>query len=113
MTPPRFAVTVRSDDRAHVVALEGELDLDTRHELEAALDTLRKPPTLVALDLSALALIDSTGLKTILDEHHRARAEGYELAITGAQGVVRQAFRITALDLTLPLADDLGELLSK
>jgi anti-sigma B factor antagonist len=110
--PPSLTVTVASDDTAHVVRAAGELDVSTREELQSALDGLAKPPQIVALDFTDLAFVDSTGLAAVLKEHHRARDEGYELVVVGATGPVRDAFRLTAMDITLPMADDLKAVLS-
>jgi anti-sigma B factor antagonist len=104
-------VEVRSDDTAHVVRVAGELDINTRGELEAALNGLAKPPMIVVLDFSDLTFVDSTGLKTLLNEHRRAREERYEFAIAGARPEVREIFRITALDITLPLASDVASVI--
>ena len=101
-------VRVESDDTAHVVIVEGEIDVYSRDRLEAVLDGLTRPPMIVVLEFSGVTFIDSTGLKTLLNEHRRARAEGYEFAIAGAGGPVREAFRITALDITLPLVPDVA-----
>jgi anti-anti-sigma factor len=105
---PELRLSVESDDTVHVVRLEGELDLTTRDALAAALTDLPKPPRIVVADFSALTFVDSTGLKTILEEHRRARAEQYEFVIAGAYGAVRDTLRLTALDLTLPLVDDVA-----
>ncbi len=99
---------VRSDDTAHVVTVSGELDLNTREQLDAVLAGLSKPPLIVVLDFSELTFVDSTGLKTLLTEHRRAREEGYEFVIAAARPEVRDIFRVTALDITLPLADDVA-----
>ena len=101
-----LTVSVESDDTVHVVRVAGELDLTTRDALATAFAALAKPPQIVVADFTELTFIDSTGLKTILDEHRRARAERYEFVVAGAQGAVRDAFRLTALDLTLPMVDD-------
>jgi anti-sigma B factor antagonist len=103
-----LTLRVESDDTAHVVHVAGELDLNTRVELEAALAALPKPPLIVVLEFSDLTFVDSTGLKSLLNEHRRARAEKYEFAIAGAHGPVREVFRITALDITLPLVPDVA-----
>jgi anti-sigma B factor antagonist len=103
-----LTIRVESDETAHVLYVEGELDLNTRVELEAVLASLPKPPQIVVLDFSRLTFVDSTGLKSLLNEHRRARAERYEFAIAGAAGPVREVFRITALDITLPLVPDVA-----
>ena len=103
---PNFKLWTESDETAHIVHVEGELDLHTRVQLEAALDGLSRPPMIVVLEISALGFADSTGLRALLNEHRRALAEGYEFVIAGAHGPVREVLRITALDITLPLVSD-------
>jgi anti-sigma B factor antagonist len=103
-----ITITVESDATAHVVRVAGELDLNSRVELEAVLAGLGKPPQIVVLEFSDLTFVDSTGLKSLLNEHRKARAEKYEFAIAGAHGAVREVFRITALDITLPLVPDVA-----
>jgi anti-anti-sigma factor len=101
-------IRTESDETAHVVYVKGELDLQTRVELDAVLAALAKPPMIVVLEFSELTFIDSSGLKCVLNEHRRARAEHYEFAIAGASRAVREVFRITALDITLPLVPDVA-----
>jgi anti-sigma B factor antagonist len=106
--PGALELSVQSDGTAHVVRVAGELDLESRGGLAELLDGLGKPPQIVVLDFSELTFVDSTGLKTLLDEHRRAREEGYEFVIAAARPEVRDIFRVTALDITLPLADDVA-----
>ena len=110
---PNFSLSTESDDTAHVVRVEGELDLSTGGELETLLAALSKPPLIVVLDFTALTFIDSTALRVLLTEHRKARAEGYEFVIAGAQGPVREVFRITAFDITLPLVTDVASALGE
>jgi anti-sigma B factor antagonist len=95
------------------VRVAGELDLNSRIELEAVLAGLSKPPQIVVLEFSELTFVDSTGLKSLLNEHRKARAEKYEFAIAGAHGAVREVFRITALDITLPLVPDVASVVGE
>jgi anti-sigma B factor antagonist len=111
--PGGLTVRVESDETAHVLYVEGELDLNTRVDLEAALAGLAKPPLIVILEFSGVTFVDSTGLKALLNEHRRARAEKYEFAIAGAHGPVREVFRITALDITLPLVVDVASVIGE
>jgi anti-sigma B factor antagonist len=108
-----ITITVESDATAHVVRVAGELDLNSRIELEAVLAGLSKPPQIVVLEFSELTFVDSTGLKSLLNEHRKARAEKYEFAIAGAHGAVREVFRITALDITLPLVPDVASVVGE
>jgi anti-anti-sigma factor len=103
-----FTLRTESDDTAHVVHVAGELDLHTRAELDEVLLALPKPPWIVVLEVSGLDFVDSTGLRTIMNEHRRARADGYEFVIAGANETVRGVLRVTALDVSVPLAPDVA-----
>jgi anti-sigma B factor antagonist len=111
--PGTLTVAVESDDTAHVVRIAGELDVNTRGDVDAVLAGLSKPPLIVILEVSDLVFIDSTGLKSVLNEHRRAREAGYEFVLVGALGPVRETLRLTALDLTLPLAPDVASVIGR
>jgi anti-anti-sigma factor len=111
--PGTLTVVAESDDTAHVVRVAGELDVNTKGQLEAVLIGLAKPPLIVILEVSDLTFVDSTGLKAVLVEHRRARDQGYEFVLAGAHGPVRETLRLTALDLTLPLAPDVDSVLGR
>jgi anti-anti-sigma factor len=63
--PPRFEVGVSEEAGGRVVlAISGELDLVTEPQLASALAAASPRP--VTIDLSALAFMDSTGLRALL-----------------------------------------------
>jgi anti-anti-sigma factor len=62
--PPRFEVTVEEGPDGVLLKVSGELDLVSETELNQALEqTAGREAT---LDLSELAFMDSTGLRTLL-----------------------------------------------
>jgi anti-anti-sigma factor len=62
--PPRFDVTVEDGAGGLLLRVSGELDLVSEPQLEQALEqTAGREAT---LDLSELAFMDSTGLRTLL-----------------------------------------------
>ncbi len=81
------------------VALLGELDMA---EVDAFEDELRRieqsRPPLIAIDLSALELIDSYGLSTLLDAEARAREDGRRLVLAPPPDQLMRVFRLTLLD---------------
>ena len=62
--PPRFDVAVDDGPDRVVLKVSGELDLVSEPQLNQALHALEGRTA--ALDLSELAFIDSTGLRTLL-----------------------------------------------
>ena len=65
------------DGAPAIVALRGQLDVDSARPLEAALADLRKRSvTRIVLDLSELAFCDSTGLSALVVAHTSLSAVG-------------------------------------
>ncbi|WP_394617819.1 STAS domain-containing protein [Lentzea sp. JNUCC 0626] len=85
-----------------VVAVAGELDIDTVPVLSARLDADVTGAHAV-LDLAQLAFMDSTGLALVLDWHRRLAEEGGQLRIAAAQGPVRRLFELADVAEVLSL----------
>lgn len=97
--------TERKGD-AHVVALEGELDLDgaervDRELLRAEAGDARR----IVLDLSALRFIDSTGIRLILAADARSRSDGDRLALIRGPRAVQRVFELTGIAERLPFEE--------
>ena len=92
-----------------IIRLAGEFDLTCegrfQDELSAALD--RRIQTLV-LDLRGLELMDSTGLRMLVEIDALARREGFDFAVLCGDGLVRRVRRGDRLDGILPVVDPAG-----
>ena len=98
------------DGLAHVV-LTGELDLSTIDRLEQELARVEGGgPMTVALDLSRLTFLDSSGLRVIVSADQRARRENRRFVVVRGPDTVQRVFSITRLDEQLDLVDDFAEL---
>lgn len=98
------------DGLAHVV-LTGELDLSTIDRLEQELARVEgEGPTVVALDLTRLTFLDSSGLRVIVSADQRARREKRRFVVVRGPDTVQRVFSITRLDEQLELVDDFAEL---
>lgn len=84
----------------------GELDLDSVHRVEAALEDLRAEacPELV-LDLRGLTFMDSTGLRLVIRWDTAAQKDGFRFAIVPGADVVQRVFRLTGMDGHLTVAE--------
>ena len=84
----------------------GELDLDSVHRVEAALEGLRDEgcPEVV-LDLRGLTFMDSTGLRLVIRWDTAASEDGFRFAIVPGEEVVQRVFRLTGMDDHLTLVD--------
>lgn len=89
-----------------VLALAGELDIDTSGRVDQELRWIeRNAPPVIVLDLRGLTFIDSTGLRLVASADSRARAAGRRLALVAGSGAVHRVFKITALDRRLEFTD--------
>ncbi len=84
------------------VRVAGELDLEGAATLRERLRPLRDAGTPTHLDLSGVTLIDSTGLRVLLDVAHDAEEHGWDCRVVAASPIVRRAARITGLAPHLP-----------
>lgn len=95
-------------DEAAVLSVEGVLAIDDAPEIEAALALLelRSPPMLI-MDLRGLELIDSSGLRILLEAEARSRAAGRGFAVTAKPGgVVRRMLDLTLLSGRIPVREE-------
>jgi anti-sigma B factor antagonist len=98
------------DGVAHVV-LSGELDLSTVDKVEQELQRVEKAgPATVALDLSRLTFLDSSGLRLIVSADQRARRDNRRFVVVRGPDTVQRVFAITHLDEQLELVDDVADL---
>ncbi|MEA2443268.1 MAG: anti-sigma factor antagonist [Thermoleophilales bacterium] len=91
--------TTADRDGGSVLSLTGELVFETARKVEKELRVIeeRRPATL-ALDLSGLSMIDSTGLALVVSADSRARGEGRRLVVVQGPDPVQRVFRMTRLD---------------
>jgi anti-sigma B factor antagonist len=82
-----------------VVTIQGEFDAKSAPSVRDQIDGIvEEKPRSVVVDLSALRLIDSTGVGAIVSLFKRTRAYGGEFQVVGVQGQPRSIFRILRLD---------------
>jgi anti-sigma B factor antagonist len=98
-----LCITVMSFNGTRVVAVAGELDIATAHELARELRRLEHCN--VTVDLASTTFIDSSGLRCIVDAHQRIEGHGNALTVRGASSIVRRTFEITGLDQMLLVED--------
>jgi anti-sigma B factor antagonist len=93
----RYTTTDRNG--AAVLALTGELVFETARKVEKELRVIEeRKPGMLALDLSGLSMIDSTGLALVVSADSRARGEGRRLVVVEGPDPVQRVFRMTRLD---------------
>jgi anti-anti-sigma factor len=106
-----FHFEVRSDDRATVIAVRGELDLASAPALEEALNRAGDAGGLVILDLRELEFMDSTGLGLLVRTNQRAAESGVRFALVKGRQQVQRLLSLTGVGERLTVVDSPEELL--
>ena len=106
---PEFGVTVSMEDGVRVVAVSGELDLDTMGELNEALAVGNGFATTV-VDLRGVTFIDSSGVSGILAAVRRAREVNERMVCVPGSQQIQRVFQLTGVDTVLEWVDRPGNL---
>ena len=106
-------ITKRVTDSALVVDVVGKLDTQTAG---SAMDQLQQYLGVdkgnLLINLSGLDFVSSSGLRVILRAAKQVRANGGNMKVCGARGVVKEVLEISGFDSLLDLHDDEGQALA-
>ncbi len=98
VSPGELHVVVSDDSHGHEVRLLGELDMATASQLRDELVRLASGgPTLVTVDMSDLAFIDSTGLSVLITALKSLRQQGGDMTLRAPSPGTRRVLEITGL----------------
>jgi anti-sigma B factor antagonist len=107
-----FRVDVRTDGRAAIITVSGELDLASAPALEAELEQAGASDSeLLVLDLRGLEFMDSTGLSVIVKAHQRLSEDGRSLCLIRGPQQVQRLLDLTGVAERLTLANTPEEIL--
>ena len=94
-----FSAAADSTEGTIVLRLQGELDMATAPGLARAMDTaLDAKPATLALDLSDLTFLDSTGIRVLITACRRAGGQGCAFVLRSPCRPVLKALRLTGVD---------------
>jgi anti-anti-sigma factor len=100
LTPAPFKVQSEQDSGVSVIAVEGELDMNTATQLEQALEpALAKSDSALLIDLSRCEFIDSTGIALIVRAWQQLDGD---FALCGVGDQVERVLDITGLEESIP-----------
>ncbi|HWJ97836.1 MAG TPA: STAS domain-containing protein [Acidimicrobiales bacterium] len=94
---PHFNVQIDSGTDPLRVVADGELDAASAAALAGALEGADIDTAGLALDLSGVSFIDSSGLRVIAAQVQRSEAAGTPFAVSAASDAVRRIFEMTGL----------------
>ena len=79
--------------------------MDARFKAEQALDELLSEPVeQLVVDLGEVTFVDSTGMGLVLEDHERARSEGFRLRLLRGPDDVQRVFELAGVADVLPFA---------
>jgi anti-anti-sigma factor len=104
-----FSARVESGEGVAVIALVGNLDLETVPVLEEHLALVEADGVeAIKIDLRELTFIDTTAIHAFLAARDRAKANGRRLILVGAGPPARRLLELTDTEFLL-VAPDAGE----
>ncbi|HWB68440.1 MAG TPA: STAS domain-containing protein [Solirubrobacterales bacterium] len=105
MSPEPFAVDSDRVDAIDVIAVTGELDMNTAAELREPLDTALSEHGPLLIDLSSCEFIDSTGIALIVRAWQQLGGENggdpARFALCGLNDQVRRVLELTGLKASI------------
>jgi anti-sigma B factor antagonist len=102
------AMTIRTDLRAAghaIVAVSGEVDLDTAPELERRLIEVVERGTPVIIDLGQCTYLDSSAFRTL----HRAAALGRIVLVIPPGAFLSRVVHLAGLEQLVTICDDTAD----
>jgi anti-anti-sigma factor len=104
---------VKDASSAHIVALDGEIDLDTVSHLRKEFRSVQDDGVSeIVLNIENVGYIDSIGLSALADASRKFRAAGGWLRLVSTNQNLRRLLDITGLIRFLPLFADVGSALA-
>ena len=93
------ATPVLRQDRANVLAIEGDIDLHISPAVTQALDAMiKKKPDRIVIDLSRATYIDSAGVAALMLAKQEVEAYGGKFFLSGVQETIRLILETSRLD---------------
>ena len=100
-------VNIEDKSGVSVVAILGDIDINTSPEIKKSFDRLlgeKKPQVLI--DLKGVDYVDSSGLATLVEVLKKLRAYGGALKLANLSDKVKGLFEITKLNKLFDIACD-------
>ena len=86
-------------DRANVLAIEGDIDLLVSPAITEALNAMiKKKPERMVIDLSRATYIDSAGVAALISAMQEVKAYGGKFFLSGVQETIRLILETSRLD---------------
>jgi anti-sigma B factor antagonist len=108
------ATPVLRQDRANVLAIEGDIDLHVSPAITESLNAMiKKKPERIVIDLSRATYIDSAGMAALILAMQEVEAYGGKFFLSGLQETLRSIFEISRLERTFRIFPDVDAALAE
>jgi anti-anti-sigma factor len=113
LSPAPFKVRSEQEEGVFVIAVEGELDMNTAADLERELEgAARAAGAPLLIDLGSCEFIDSTGIALLVRSRQELKGDG-NFAICGPSAQVKRVLDVTGLQETIPTHPSREEALAR
>src|SRR5438105_13201195 len=93
------AARVLHQERANVLAIEGDIDLHSSPDVTEALNAMiKKKPERIVIDLSRATYIDSAGVAALILAMREVKEYGGKFFLSGVQETIRSILETSRLD---------------
>jgi len=100
-------------DRANVLAIEGDIDLHISPAITETLNAMiKKRPERIVIDLSHATYIDSAGIAALISAMQEVKAYGGKFFLSGVQEIIRSILETSRLDRLFWLFPDVDAALA-
>ncbi len=109
MTEKLAQINIQEHRGIPVISIAGDIDLSNAHELRDALGRIGTPEAM-AIDMTDLLFIDSTGLNAIAQYGRVMLEDGKAVYLIVTRPPLRKIFEITSLDQHFTVVKSLDDL---
>ena len=100
-------------DRANVLAIEGDIDLHVSPAITESLNAMiKKKPERIVIDLSRATYIDSAGIAVLILAMQQVEAYGGKFFLSGLQETLRLIFETSRLERVFRIFPDVDAALA-
>ena len=93
-----MAYEIRSQGNATIVALSGDVDLDSSPQVRSVLLDSVRDKRVVLVEMSAVSYIDSSGVASLIEAYQTAKSLNTRFGIVGLSGAPLQVIQVAQLE---------------
>ncbi|WP_454061855.1 STAS domain-containing protein [Candidatus Nitrospira salsa] len=99
--------TVRSEQGSHIVALSGEIDLESSPMARTVLLEVVEQASKVFVDLTSVTYMDSSGIASLVEAYQQAKKSQIGFVLVSASPAVLRVLHMARLDKVFTIHENL------